>query len=252
MYDASVCGEAQAVREGSSAARASAGFAVMRAIDMVVAASLLLVLSPLVLVLMLAIRLDSPGSCFYRCRRVGRDGQELLMLKFRKMRSDAAGISLTAPDDERFTRLGTFLAASKIDELPQLWNVLRGQMSLVGPRPESPEFVEHAETDFASILTVRPGITGLSQLAFARESEILDDSDRVRDYVDRLLPAKARIDRLFIERRSLMLYVRVLVWTAAAVLLRRNVAVHRETARMSLRRRPLVSEPATTGRLAAR
>lgn len=252
MYDASVWGEPQAVRQGRSSALAAVGFSVMRVIDIAVAAGLLMVLSPLMLVLMLAIRLESRGPCFYRCRRVGRDGQELLMLKFRKMRSDAAGISLTARDDERFTRLGTFLAASKIDELPQLWNVLRGQMSLVGPRPESPEFVEHAEADFASILTVRPGITGLSQLAFARESEILDDSDRVRDYVDRLLPAKARIDRLFVERRSLSLYVRVLVWTAVVVLCRRNVAVHRETARMSRRRRPLVSEPATTGLSVAR
>jgi lipopolysaccharide/colanic/teichoic acid biosynthesis glycosyltransferase len=218
----------------------SFGLAATRVLDVVVAFVVLLLLSPLIAVLMLAIKLESAGPCFYRCRRVGRNGRELSMLKFRKMRSDAAGVSLTAPDDERFTRLGTFLAASKVDELPQLWNVLRGEMSLVGPRPESPEFVDHAASDYDVILTVRPGITGLSQLAFARESEILDDSDRVGDYLERLLPAKARIDRLFVERRSLSLYVRILWWTLVAVVLRRHVAVHRQTARLNLRRRPLM------------
>jgi lipopolysaccharide/colanic/teichoic acid biosynthesis glycosyltransferase len=160
------------------------------------------------------------------------------MLKFRKMRVDAAGPALTARDDERFTRVGRVLARTKVDELPQLWNVLRGQMSLVGPRPEDPRFVELHRADYAAILEIVPGITGLCQLAFAREAEILDDENPVDDYVERLLPQKARLDRLYARTRTLGMDFRILAWTAMVVLLRREVAVHRETAKMSFRRRP--------------
>src|SRR5205823_1367512 len=125
----------------------------------------------------LAIRLESRGSVLYRCRRVGQGGHEFSMLKFRKMQRDAAGGPLTAADDERFTRIGKLLAKTKLDEVPQLWNVLRGTMSLVGPRPEDPSFVSMLVSEYEQILRIKPGITGLSQLAFARETEILDPAD---------------------------------------------------------------------------
>jgi lipopolysaccharide/colanic/teichoic acid biosynthesis glycosyltransferase len=204
------------------------------------------VLAPLVLVLAIAIKLDSRGPVFYRCARIGFRGREFGMLKFRKMSDGAAGPALTAAADERFTRFGRFLARSKLDEIPQLWNVIRGQMSLVGPRPEDPFFVADRPDEFAKVQTVKPGITGLSQLAFARESEILDPEDRVGHYVDQILPQKLAIDRLYTERYSLRLDLAVLFWTTAAVLFHRDVAVHRQTARLNVRRRPAVSLQSVT------
>jgi lipopolysaccharide/colanic/teichoic acid biosynthesis glycosyltransferase len=208
-----------------------------RALDVLVAGSLLLVLSPFILVLAVAIRLDSPGGAFFRCRRVGRGGRELQMLKFRKMHDGAEGPALVVPRDQRFTRLGSFLARTKLDELPQLWNVLIGEMSLVGPRPEDPGFVELYREPYEAILAVRPGITGLSQLAFARESDVLDSTDRMEHYVQGILPQKIRMDRLYAARRSLAMDMKILFWTLRAVLAGREVAVHRETGRLS-RRRP--------------
>ena len=161
------------------------------------------------------------------------------MLKFRKMRPDAhAGPPLTSADDDRFTRVGRFLAKTKLDELPQLWNVLRGEMSLVGPRPEDPAFVAMRPDDFVSIAGVKPGVTGLCQLAFAKESFILDSNDRVRDYAERLLPQKVAIDLLYARRRTIGFDARILIWTFVAVLLRKDVAVHRETGKLTRRRRP--------------
>jgi lipopolysaccharide/colanic/teichoic acid biosynthesis glycosyltransferase len=206
-----------------------------RLVDIVFSGTLLLVLAPVIFVLAIAIKLDSRGPAFFRCRRVGKDGRELMMLKFRKMHDGAAGAPLAASDDDRFTRLGSFLARTKLDEIPQLWNVLRGQMSLVGPRPESPVFVDRYPVEYAEILTVRPGVTGYCQLAFARESEILDPFDREKHYVERILPQKIEMDRLYAARRTFGTDVRILWWTARAVLFSDEVAVHRETGRLKVR-----------------
>jgi lipopolysaccharide/colanic/teichoic acid biosynthesis glycosyltransferase len=212
-------------------------------LDITVAALLLVLLVPVILVCAVLIRAESRGPVFYRCRRVGRDGREFLMLKFRKMRVDAAGPPLTSAVDERFTRVGRLLAKTKLDELPQLWNVIRGEMSLVGPRPEDPSFVALKPSEFAPVLTVKPGITGLCQLAFACESAVLDrdpDADRVDSYVERLLPQKLKLDALYASRRTVGFDLRILAWTVVAVVLRRDVAVNRETAELGIRRRPQV------------
>jgi lipopolysaccharide/colanic/teichoic acid biosynthesis glycosyltransferase len=209
--------------------------ALKRAVDLAVALPLLILLSPLIAVLAVAIKLESRGPAFHRCVRVGRGGRELRMVKFRKMHDGAGGPALAAAQDERFTRLGPFLARTKLDELPQLWNVVRGQMSLVGPRPEDPGFVDAYRDEYDEILEVLPGITGLSQLAFAQESEILDPDDRVGHYMHGILPQKIGIDRMYASRRSLAMDLRILWWTAVAVVIRRQVAVHRETGRLSLR-----------------
>jgi lipopolysaccharide/colanic/teichoic acid biosynthesis glycosyltransferase len=209
-----------------------------RVLDLVLASAVLVIAAPLILCLALMIVVDSRGGIFYRCSRVGHNGRTMSMLKFRKMHRGASGIALTTANDERFTRTGRFLARTKLDEVPQLWNVLKGDMSLVGPRPEDPEFVERFRDDYAEILRAKPGITGLSQLAFAKESEIIDVDDPVQDYVSRLLPQKIALDRYYAQHRSLLLDVKILSWTAAAVILRRNVAVHRSSGRMSRRRRP--------------
>jgi lipopolysaccharide/colanic/teichoic acid biosynthesis glycosyltransferase len=213
-----------------------------RGLDLAAASTLLLVLLPLIVVVAVAIRLDSRGPAFFRCRRVGFGGREFGMLKFRKMVHDAGGGALTAPEDDRFTRFGRVLAKTKLDEIPQLWNVVKGEMSLVGPRPEDAGFIELCTDEYRHILRVRPGITGLSQLAFARESEILDPNDRHGHYVSKLLPAKARMDCLYVSRRSLGMDLKILLWTAAAVLLRLEVAVHRQSGRLSRRRPRLAFE----------
>ncbi len=206
-----------------------------RLIDITISAPLLVILSPLLLVIGLAIAVESPGPVLYRCKRVGRFGEDFWLLKFRKMRVDASGPPLTLSSDARFTRIGKFLAGTKLDELPQFWSVLRGDMSLVGPRPEDRDFVDLAP-EYSVILSMRPGITGLSQLAFARETSILDPTDVVHDYIHRIFPLKVRIDQLYIARWSLFLDLRILLWTFVVVPGRREVAVDRSSARIGLRK----------------
>lgn len=205
--------------------------------DMAIAVLLLVLLAPLLLVVVLLIQVESPGTPFYRARRVGYRGRSLAVLKFRKMDLNASGLPLTVAGDARLTRIGAFMTRTRIDELPQLWNVLRGQMSLVGPRPEDGRFVAlHAE-DYDRILQVRPGITGWAQLAYADEPRILDQDDPVGHYVAGILPAKVRLDMKYAERPRLIGDLATLMWTAMRMVLNADVAVHRETGRMC-RRRP--------------
>jgi len=209
-----------------------------RSFDALVALTLLTAILPLFVLIALAIKLDSPGPVFYRVRRVGYRGRTLMMLKFRKMHHDATGIPLTANADERLTRIGKALARTRLDELPQLWDVLRGRMSMIGPRPEDPGFVALHADEYERILMVRPGMTGLSQLAFAEEHKILDEDDMVGDYVARILPAKIGLDTMYASSYRIRMDLAVLFWTVVAVMLRRPVAVHRSTGRMNLRKRP--------------
>ncbi len=217
----------------------SAGACVTNAANRVVAFLLLAILAPLIVTLALAVRLESDGPAIFRCRRMGLQGREFDMLKFRKMHQRARGMALTAPDDERFTRLGRSLARLKLDEVPQLWNVARGHMCLVGPRPEDPSFVRVHSVAYGLITSVKPGITGLSQLAFARESQILAPNDLLKDYLERLLPLKIELDQLYARERSLRMDLRILMWTIVTIGLRRDVSVDRRTARISIRRRPV-------------
>jgi lipopolysaccharide/colanic/teichoic acid biosynthesis glycosyltransferase len=217
---------------------------VKRTFDILVSGLLLLIALPVIAVVVLAIKVESPGPVFYQARRIGYRGRPLRMLKFRKMHDLATGSPLTTAGDHRFTRVGEWLAKLKLDELPQLWNVLRGEMSLIGPRPEDPSFVAmHAEA-WVDILQVKPGVTGLSQLAFAEESRILDDTDPTGHYLRRILPQKMDMDRVYARHFRLRLDVQILLWTLVAVLARREVAVHRATGKMNLRRRRGVGQHA--------
>ncbi|MDP9334779.1 MAG: sugar transferase [Actinomycetota bacterium] len=209
-----------------------------RLLDVVVAMVLLVISLPAAVLIAIAIKVDSPGPVFYRAERMGRRGQQFAMLKFRKMRDRATGLPLTRARDSRLTRVGAVLAKTKLDELPQLLNVIAGHMSLVGPRPEDPCFVEMNPAAFAEIFYTRPGITGLSQLAFANESAILDPSDPIGHYIERIMPQKIVMDRMYATQRTMLVDLRVVVWTLAAVAFRRSVAVHRVTGQMRLRRRP--------------
>jgi lipopolysaccharide/colanic/teichoic acid biosynthesis glycosyltransferase len=211
--------------------------AVKRAIDVTVAALALLVLAPLLLLIALLIVVDSRGPVFYRAERAGFRGRSLRMLKFRKMRTDARGGALTVAGDARLTRLGGWLVRTKLDELPQLWHVLRGEMSLVGPRPESPEYVQRHAAAYDVILHVRPGLTGLTQLAFAREGAILDPGDPQTHYLRRLLPQKVALDRMYATHPSTRRDLSILAATFVTLVLRRPIAVDRATGRLTLRRR---------------
>ena len=211
--------------------------AVKRAVDVAVATTVLVLCLPVIVVVAVLIVLESPGPVFYRADRVGRGGKRLRMLKFRKMHHGAKGAPLTVAEDQRFTRIGKVLAKLKLDELPQLWHVLRGEMSIIGPRPEDPSFVAERAHDYEAILRVRPGVTGLSQLAFASESAILCKDDPIAHYRDRIFPQKIALDRMYAAGPTVWMDLRILFWTVAAVALRRDVAVHRETGRMNLRRR---------------
>jgi lipopolysaccharide/colanic/teichoic acid biosynthesis glycosyltransferase len=219
--------------------------ALKRTLDIAIAATLLIVLSPLLALIVVLIQVESPGTPFYRARRAGYRGRPLAVIKFRKMRLDARGLPLTLVGDGRLTRIGAFMARTRIDEIPQLWNVLRGQMSLVGPRPEDPQFVALHEDRYEKILSVRPGITGWSQLAFAAESRILNQADPVGHYVDTILPAKVGLDCKYAERTRVSRDLATLIWTAVAMLSHVEVSVNRGTGRLRRRRRRTASRQAT-------
>jgi lipopolysaccharide/colanic/teichoic acid biosynthesis glycosyltransferase len=208
-----------------------------RTFDIVLATVLLIALIPFFVVIAIAIKLDSRGPVFYRVRRVGYLGRPLRMLKFRKMHDDASGGPLTVDGDPRLTRVGRVLARARIDELPQLWDVLRGRMSIIGPRPEDPAFVELHEARYRQILQVRPGITGLSQIAYKAEATIVDTDSPVDDYVARIMPQKLTLDTLYADSCALRLDLRIIYWTFITVVLHHPVAVNRVTAAMKLRRR---------------
>jgi lipopolysaccharide/colanic/teichoic acid biosynthesis glycosyltransferase len=210
---------------------------VKRAIDIVVSAIALIALSPLFAAIALLVVVDSRGPVFYRANRVGFQGRPLRMLKFRKMHRSARGAGLTLAEDTRLTRVGRWLARTKLDELPQLWHVLRGEMSLVGPRPESPDFVARYPAEYAVIVGVRPGLTGYTQLAFAREGSILDPQDAQGHYVRALLPQKVALDRMYAERLSTRRDLRILVATFRTVVLGQPVAVNRSTGALTPRDR---------------
>jgi lipopolysaccharide/colanic/teichoic acid biosynthesis glycosyltransferase len=208
-----------------------------RAFDIVVSVLLLVAIAPLLLLVAVVIKLDSRGPVFYRVRRVGYRGRTLMMLKFRKMHEHAKGGPLTAAGDPRLTRVGHMLTRTRLDELPQLWDVLRGRMSIIGPRPEDPHFVGLHAADYEVILSIRPGITGLSQLAYVEESRIVSEDNPVEDYIARIMPQKLTLDKLYASRSSLKLDLSIIRWTIITLLLGRPVAVSRTTGRMNVRRR---------------
>ena len=170
----------------------------------------------------LAVFLDSPGPVFYRAPRIGRAGKPFSMFKFRTMRHGAVGPPLSCEGDERYTPLGCWLARHRLDELPQIINVLRGDMRLVGPRPEVAEFVAEYPQQYERILSVLPGLTGPAQLTYAAENELLAAApDRVAMYRESILPAKVDIDLSYVDRpsmrRDLALLCRTVVLPARRV-----------------------------------
>lgn len=176
-----------------------------RAFDVTLAGFGLLMLAPVLLLVAVWIKLDSPGPVLFRQERIGRFGRPFLIHKFRSMRVDNAGAQITVGADPRITRAGHVIRALKLDELPQLWDVLRGAMSFVGPRPEVARYVAMYPADLRElVLSVRPGITDPASLQFRNESELLARAaDPEREYVDVVMPAKLKLSADYVRGASL-------------------------------------------------
>jgi len=190
-----------------------------RLFDVVAAAIALVLLSPLMLVILVAIRIDSPGPALFRQVRVARGGRPFEMLKFRSMRADAGGALITTARDSRITRVGAFARRSKLDELPQLFNVLKGDMSLVGPRPEVPRYVALYPPELRDlVLSVRPGITDEASIEFRNESELLGAAqDPEYCYITEILPRKLELYAEYARHHSLAGDLRIIARTVAAL-----------------------------------
>ena len=192
-----------------------------RLFDIVCAAIGLLLLSPLLLAVAVWIKLDSAGPVMFRQERVGRFGRTFRIHKFRTMRVDAPrlGPQITIGEDARITRSGRWLRATKVDELPQLWDVLRGEMSLVGPRPEVPRYVAMYPAELREVvLSVRPGITDPASLSFRNESELLAKAaDPEREYVEVVMPMKLRLAADYVRNASLGGDIRLILATLGAI-----------------------------------
>jgi lipopolysaccharide/colanic/teichoic acid biosynthesis glycosyltransferase len=175
-----------------------------RILDILASAAGLVILSPLFAVIAIAVRVSSPGPVLYRATRMGRNGIMFRIYKFRSMRRDAAatGSGITSAGDARITPVGRLLRAAKLDELPQLFNVLAGDMCLVGPRPEDPRFVPHYPIELRGVLGLKPGITSAASVYFRDESSLLTGDDHERDYIEHILPAKLKMDLEFFREAS--------------------------------------------------
>lgn len=190
-------------------------------LDISLSLAALVLASPLLVVIALAVAVDSPGPVLYRARRVGQGGRVFTLYKFRTMVAGAdSGPAITRRDDPRVTRVGLFLRRTKLDELPQLLNTLVGNMSLVGPRPEDPAYVRLYSTDQRRVLDAKPGITSPATILHRHEERMLDGADWERTYRTRILPEKLRLELEYLSRRTLGRDLRILAATGLALLRR--------------------------------
>jgi lipopolysaccharide/colanic/teichoic acid biosynthesis glycosyltransferase len=193
--------------------------AVKRVMDVVLGTIGLVMAAPILAWAAVAMRLSGDrGPFLYRARRMGEGGELFTILKVRTMTTDRSGSKLTLAGDPRVTKVGRTLRRYRLDELPQLVNVVRGEMSLVGPRPEDPAYVDLSDPLHRRVFSAKPGITGLAQLAYRDEATLLGGSDAEQRYRDEILPAKLRLDAEYLDRRSTLLDLQILARTVAAVL----------------------------------
>lgn len=197
------------------------GAALKRVADVVGASAGLIVLSPFAVVLAVLIKLDSPGPVLFRQSRIGKEGRPFRIWKFRTMRAtpDATGPGITAGGDARVTSLGRYLRRCKVDELPQLLNVVRGEMSLVGPRPELPEFVSLYDEEQRRVLEVKPGITDPASLQFRNEEDVLRQAtDPLAYYRDTVLRQKIELNLEYQARATVFSDIWLVLRSIAAML----------------------------------
>ncbi|WP_431311084.1 sugar transferase [Methylobacterium nigriterrae] len=200
---------------------AGPSFDAQRLLDMCVASLALAAFAPLMLLIAIAILIESGRPILFAQTRLGRHGRHFRMYKFRKLNNSCgtAGCPLTLEGDERLTVVGAVLRSSKLDELPQFWNVLMGDMSVVGPRPETLAFADCFEGEFKGVLEYRPGILGPSQVAFRNESALIPcDADVIGFYRTVLFPAKARLDLEYYGSRTVLTDLGWILRGALAVL----------------------------------
>ena len=184
-----------------------------RPFDIIVSIFALLILSPLLLLTSILIKLTSPGPVFYRAKRVGKDGVPFKLYKFRSMTvaADEVGPKITAQGDIRVTPVGRWLRRLKIDELPQFINVLKGEMSVVGPRPEDPDYVNAYTPEQRRVLQVRPGVTSPASVCYRHEEQLLSGDDWEEKYIDEILPKKLQIELDYLRKRTLFTDLKI-IW----------------------------------------
>ena len=175
----------------------------------------LLVLSPLLILFSIAIKISSSGPVFFLQKRVGKDGKLFTLIKFRSMIVEHDNISTaTARGDARITKIGEFLRKYKLDELPELWNVIKGEMSLVGPRPDVPGYADKLVGKDRDVLKLRPGITGTASLKYANEEEILASQENPQKYNDEVIfPDKVKVNLDYYENQSFWLDIKIIFAT---------------------------------------
>jgi lipopolysaccharide/colanic/teichoic acid biosynthesis glycosyltransferase len=187
-----------------------------RSLDLLISLFGLIILTPFLLTVAFLIKWDSRGPIFFKQERIGRGFRPFYIYKFRTMAQDAPqrGGLITVSKDPRITRVGRVLRNTKIDELPQLINVLKGDMSLVGPRPEVRKYVEVFRKDYEEILRILPGITDLASLKYQDEAELLGNSaDPDQEYISRVLPDKIKLARAYLDRTSFLLDLSLILKT---------------------------------------
>lgn len=188
----------------------------IRLFDILFSSVGLILLSPLFIVLYIMIRIESKGGAFYVQERIGRNGKPFGLYKFRTMRtgSDSEGLLTIGEHDNRITRIGYFLRKTKIDELPQLINVVKGEMSLVGPRPEVRKYVNLYTEEQRKVLNVRPGITDYASIEYVNENELLSKtSDPDRVYIEEIMPDKIKLNMKYLENYTLREYFKIIFLT---------------------------------------
>ena len=192
-----------------------------RIVDIVCSSIGLILLAPFLVVVALLIKRDSPGPVFFRQTRIGQFGKGFWIYKFRTMCVDAEkqGVQVTTGDDPRLTRIGRTLRKYKIDELPQLFNVVLGEMSLVGPRPEVPRYIKAFKEDYEQILKVKPGITDYASLAFKDESEMLQTAENPeKKYIEEILPVKIEHYKKYLREQSLLTDIKLILLTLTTII----------------------------------
>ena len=195
--------------------------ALKRLMDIVVSAGALLVIWPVLLLIAVAIKIDDPGPVFYRQVRVGRNGKEFRIYKFRTMVVDAdkKGLAITVGRDNRITRMGAILRKTKLDELAQLINVFTGDMSFVGPRPEVPKYVNMYTPYQRQVLLVRPGITDYASIAYRNENDLLEGAeDPEKMYIETIMPDKIELNMKYLREISPIADIRLILSTIVAVI----------------------------------
>jgi len=187
----------------------------IRLFDLLLALTGLILLFPLYIIISLIIYLESGGKVFFFQKRVGLNGVEFTLYKFRTMiTTNSKSLNITVRNDPRITRTGRLLRKYKLDELPQLLNVLKGDMSIVGPRPELPEYVKYYTKEQKKILSIKPGITDYASIEFSREEDLLaEESDPIKFYIERIMPQKIRLNTLFLNNRDLGSYFKIIFRT---------------------------------------